>query len=440
MPDTLNIEYSRLVDIAMKDLGEVRKILDHHNEQDEVSQQHLYDKNMGFVTGVIRYFKDMQCRVTRNQKILSEWRGISSQSSLEKEKLDLYEKLVTDLFTKMDDYSECRLKAWLATVEDSCAVNLNGKLLTKTSNDAICVNFDDQLTEIIKEAHYLVDMDYTDRIPKCVTELYQKREHLRECVSVLKSGIACYNHVKHSLIDVEKHLMKRDIDTVEEKIEKGLATLNWESTECWAFIKSLNQDCQSLKTKTDTAQANLRLIFDEIDKIMHLGPMFFRKEGKLDGFLVFDDVDDKSKVRMSKIEDANRAIVDLFSKNKQLLLSSENSANWDEYAEYAKNKITKKLKNLVAYNLAYICKNLSIQDFSDQQYTDFGLDRSKFSDKPFLECQMVLQASELKFSPSAEEAHTNSICKKIESILNYIVNQAEGIKQLDNKTPDESFK
>lgn len=223
--------------MAVSGLNAVKDIYHGHNAKNEIEQRFLYNQSMGFVTGMIRFFKDMEMTVLCEQNILQDWKHIGSQSCLEVEKIEGYEQQVNDFISSMEQSLNKRLTDWLSTVENECSMNLSGKLLMKTSKGVICVNFDDKLTEIINESHYLVEMGYIDNVPDKVLEIYGKREYLRECVSVLKTAIGSYNQMIGNLIEVEKNLLKEDIQTVENKIDQGLNTIDWEDNSCWDFIK-----------------------------------------------------------------------------------------------------------------------------------------------------------------------------------------------------------
>ena len=79
MKSIMENNFMRLIEMAIDDANLVQKNILHHDNLKEKDRVHLYNANMGKVTGMIRYFADLKYRIMRNLNLIEDWSHIGSK-------------------------------------------------------------------------------------------------------------------------------------------------------------------------------------------------------------------------------------------------------------------------------------------------------------------------------------------------------------------------
>lgn len=123
--------------------------------------------------------------------------------------------------------SENALTEWAKKIHDQIDDNLDLCLLIRNQkNKEVYLNFNPQLSAILREVHYLNLMKVTD-IPETALKLAEKNEIYRKYNSNLNSTIAWYNKIRRTTKNVEFDLIKKEIGDIDDRISLGQNSLNW---------------------------------------------------------------------------------------------------------------------------------------------------------------------------------------------------------------------
>ena len=120
-------------------------------------------------------------------------------------------------------------KEWAAGVNEACAFNLKQPLLLRNEETRlISVNFDPQLTAVLREVKYLENRGSED-IPDSAGTLYSKNDTLWLYVTNLDLSVQLYNKVRNTVLEVEFPLIEGQLDQIDTKLQQAEQTLNWEN-------------------------------------------------------------------------------------------------------------------------------------------------------------------------------------------------------------------
>lgn len=155
-------------------------------------------------------------------------------------------------FSSLPRFRASRLEEFCKAAPEKCKVNLNLPLLRRNAaNQTLEVNFDDQLVEVLREVHYLLNLSgetvcaetapevvvfglpekIKDVIPPATLEVYRKTEPLRESRMKLGQIQNAYNAVRQQTLAVEYPLIADEVDQFDTELSRALKTMTWESGE-----------------------------------------------------------------------------------------------------------------------------------------------------------------------------------------------------------------
>lgn len=90
------------------------------------------------------------------------------------------------------------------------------------------MNFDPQLTAVLREVKYLENRGSED-IPDSAGTLYSKNDTLWLYVTNLDLSVQLYNKVRNTVLEVEFPLIEGQLDQIDTKLQQAEQTLNWEN-------------------------------------------------------------------------------------------------------------------------------------------------------------------------------------------------------------------
>lgn len=90
------------------------------------------------------------------------------------------------------------------------------------------MNFDPTLERMLREVKYLMLLDV--EVPERASLLYQKADVYRVQTGRLEIIANTYNEILKTLLPVEKPLLKKRIDSMDQSLQDGILKLTWNSS------------------------------------------------------------------------------------------------------------------------------------------------------------------------------------------------------------------
>lgn len=136
-----------------------------------------------------------------------------------------YESLITKLNFNEDHIFE----QWALEVPHEISANLEKSLIARNfSNKTIKLNFQNELFAILHEVHYLEQMG-KEGIPEEGLKFSEKSDTYRNYTLNLEKTIEWYNEILLKSSSVELQLIEKEVQGIDELVEKGVTELNWNS-------------------------------------------------------------------------------------------------------------------------------------------------------------------------------------------------------------------
>lgn len=153
-------------------------------------------------------------------------------------------KLVFTKFEEMlqllSQWDEEVYKEWATGVSEACAFNLGQPLIIRNEESKlISVNFDPQLTAVLREVKYM-DSSSQDDIPESASSLYSKNDKLWLYVTNLDLTVSLYNKVRNTVLEVEFPLVEGQLGDIDGKLKQAEESLKWEAEGTNNTIKHFN--------------------------------------------------------------------------------------------------------------------------------------------------------------------------------------------------------
>ncbi|XP_014471080.1 PREDICTED: dynein beta chain, ciliary-like [Dinoponera quadriceps] len=206
---------------------------------------------------------------------------------------------------------------WADKVPDTSNTHLSKSLLTIRDNQLLDVNFDPELTAILRETRYMIIMKRTD-LPEEAIQLYYKTQYFFESTYNLSSIVQRYNWIRTYTSSVEFELVRREIEKVDELIRVGQETYDWSSPEVPEYIGNLLALVRKLHSRIFRAQGNIAALMRMIYS-WALSPILQRKDLKDENLLAVAERDEAFQKRYDKILQAVRELSRVLNENYKLL-------------------------------------------------------------------------------------------------------------------------
>ena len=101
-------------------------------------------------------------------------------------------------------------------------------ILRDRDTKLISVNFDPQLTAILREVRYLKSSDVNE-IPESAMKLFNQNDTLWKYITNLDLIVYLYNKVRNNVLGVELPLIESQLEVLDVQLEKAETTICWES-------------------------------------------------------------------------------------------------------------------------------------------------------------------------------------------------------------------
>ena len=86
---------------------------------------------------------------------------------------------------------------------------------------------------------YLEQQNCPERvIPDSAANVFQQNETYRKYLQNLDVTVALYNKVRETILDVEYPLIEKQLNDIDQQLEKAISQLNWTSTGTYYIVSS----------------------------------------------------------------------------------------------------------------------------------------------------------------------------------------------------------
>ncbi|XP_036140028.1 dynein heavy chain 9, axonemal-like isoform X1 [Monomorium pharaonis] len=117
---------------------------------------------------------------------------------------------------------------WANKLINISNIHLSKSLLTIDENKLLDLNFNPELTALLRETRFMITMKRTD-LPEEAIQLYSRTQYFFESTYNLNLIIQWYNWIRNYSLPVEFELLKDEIEKVDKLIQIGQENYNWNS-------------------------------------------------------------------------------------------------------------------------------------------------------------------------------------------------------------------
>ncbi|XP_033636218.1 dynein heavy chain 2, axonemal-like isoform X2 [Asterias rubens] len=178
----------------------------------------------------------------------------------------------TQLSTALDEFIRKTFNEWAATVDKDCMKLLDVPLMCRSAEKQamLDMNFDRVLLKLFNEIQYWEKLMF--EIPHYATEVYLKREELRNLRENVLLVVRDYNRIISALSLEERGLFRERIRHLDKKIHPGLTKLTWASKgisdffigECRQYASKVQVIVDDYKIANLTISRNCKRISENL--------------------------------------------------------------------------------------------------------------------------------------------------------------------------------
>ncbi|KAL3274197.1 hypothetical protein HHI36_015613 [Cryptolaemus montrouzieri] len=330
--------------ILNTNLGNVLKLY----FQEQLSHQEKYgqfilDKYMPPVAGSLRWMNSL---CTRLNTQIDSFKTLQHPITQSQEAKDIYEKNEI-IQSKIRDLQSKLFLEWIQVIPDQIEKNMKESLFKRDiQTKKIRLNFNPQLSAILREVHYLKLIDQ-DGIPEKALELEEKNETMRKFTEKLNSTITWYNKIRKTTRDVEYNLIATEISNIDSLIDKGQTQFSWNSQDIWDYMVNLHGLVENLQSHLEKSKTNLEEIRNALIPYARQ-PLFERRDGRKDTCLHIESREERVAKRFSEIKQEGDRIRFLLNENMHIFKMDQNACDpkWQKYIDYIDD---------IVFNYLYQC-------------------------------------------------------------------------------------
>eukprot|EP01059_Diplonema_ambulator_P034998 TRINITY_DN8108_c0_g1_i3.p1 TRINITY_DN8108_c0_g1~~TRINITY_DN8108_c0_g1_i3.p1 ORF type:complete len:4672 (+),score=1974.47 TRINITY_DN8108_c0_g1_i3:105-14120(+) len=342
---------------------------------------HTYDR-MPPTAAKLAWARALLDRITQPLERLTEVTSTSvQQMELWSETMSLQATLVNTL----NGYLSQQATTWVDGVSGT-QEKLSYSLLVK-SGDVMDVNFDKELTKLLKEVAYVEGFNGMDEeeaydVPESAKHVFTNTPTLRRQILKLEAVCSLYNSMKESMLPVERPLVDEEFKQCDDCLSRGITSLTWVSPGVDEFIDEATRNVSDISNVLQT----LSKVVKNIEGII-------KKHIEEDNFLPLDPKDSKTmslgdfvrkytEYRGAKNEAASKRSVGIAAllesgftalNTLKVQKGSEPLAfedeNWSAYVAHVNGVV----RSLVVESVVHSLTNLSKQVNSDWISTHSGI-------------------------------------------------------------------
>ncbi|EFA11309.2 dynein beta chain, ciliary [Tribolium castaneum] len=394
-------KYTKILDMLQQEINTAEALFQEQMLHKEKHGQFILDKYMPPVAGSLRWTLNLCTRLASPLESFKSLQHPITESSEAAEILDRFDHL----FKKIDNFNDQVFKEWARVVPQQIETNLKLCLLKRNSKTReLHLNFNSELSAILREIHYLKLMGHED-LPEIAIKLAERNDVFRKYISNLNSTIAWYNKIRRTTKDVEFNLIENEIAEIDELIIQGQNTLNWNSEGLWEYMTKLYNLVGNLQQNLQKCQENLNQIKNVLMPFARQ-PLFERKEGKKYAVLCIEEREERIAKRYSDIKKAADQITVLLLENMQFFQMTEkqDSPKWLSYIDFVDKIVMSYLYQCVGCSLGYINEHMDPTN----------------NLAPLFEAQLILAEPNIIFVPSLDANAEDGFKKLITGLIDDI--------------------
>ncbi|KAF4519850.1 hypothetical protein B566_EDAN005192, partial [Ephemera danica] len=406
--DEFTSKYKSIVSMLDAEITTAEEIYEERMTIFEKFNRMPVDKNMPPLAGSLAWSFQLAQRVTIP---VGNFRALDHPVVASPEAKSVLERFEA-LIEKLGVFEHKLFEVWASRVSEQCEEKLKRSLLKRLPTKELALNFDpevilyfnlfynssipyavkfQQLESTLREAHYLQLRERSD-VPESALALYARSETFRKYTCNLNITIERYNKIRRQSKPVEFELVREHVEEIDELVDTGRSSLDWNSPELWSYIEKLRDLVCGLHQRLQQTQ-------DNVERIGYLmatwsrSPVFERKDSKKDTLLYPEDQPERAQRRYAEISEAAVEIHRLLGQNLELfgMQSEVESSRWLTYVAYVDDIVSDGLLCTVGCSLAYIADNMDPHNVPP----------------PLFEARLELQEPNLIFVPPLDDTSTS---------------------------------
>ena len=411
-------KYPVIVDMMSNELDTAKNIFDAQVALKRDKGKAALHKNMPKVSGGLRWSHELRERICHPMKDFKHIEHTCMQGEDAKLVYTKHEEMM-DLLNGWDKdiYSE-----WTAGVSEACSFNMNQPLVMRNEETKLIqVNFDPQLTAVLREVKYL-DGREEQEIPESAKAMFAKNDTFWRFVTNLDLTVHLYNKVRNTILEVEFPLVEGQLQEIDVQLEQAEKSLNWESDGVWEYIQKTRDQVIDLESRVQKAKDNV----EEIKNLMSTWsktPLFERKEEKYETVLNLDDRKERLEKRYANIKDIGNKLHAILQHNLEFFKADANTDMWKAYVDYVDEMVVDGFFNTIHCSIKFLLDN-----------TD-----PRIEVDPLFEAQLELQVPEMVFIPSLDYGVADGFYDLVDGLVGDIYKQAFLIPRLAAHSGQENY-
>jgi dynein heavy chain len=229
--------------------------------------KNITTKNKPPVAGAIAWKKSILKRIKAPMVLfMGKNTGPGSQNSFTKS--EEFQETVTNykkFFDELDGYQETIFLKWKKSIHESTNDLLNKTILKKGTKQEFEVNLPNDFRVLLNEAKYLDRM--VNGVDKKILNIALQEEEYYRTIDKIEKMLREYNATVNGLKDVERNLLKNNLEKLKKKLEPGVTSYYLNSLGINDFIESCKSEIKQFNDKRNKVEEKTRNIEDIIKTI-----------------------------------------------------------------------------------------------------------------------------------------------------------------------------
>jgi len=319
----LEKHYLSLLAAYKIDLGQIMQMFISNQDKPPIYN------NMPPIAGALNWCLGLEMRATIPMLKFRQ----CGQALLESDEMIEVEAMHTHILELLHSYNLQQQQEWAREVDISVVSKLKQSLLRQEDDHhgTISVNFDPALVRLLREVGYFLKLNLD--VPDTAMSIFKKAETFRTQTGNLDLITQKYNWIQNNLLEVERPLVKNDIQAIEEFLEKGIKSLNWKSHGINEFVSEASSMVKGCETMLKTLKENTQKIQT---KISEYNPAVLHRTDQ--GILNVDELselhDQAMSTRTDKFSDLAEEIHGIVVASNKVARVSKLAAPWRDYIDY----------------------------------------------------------------------------------------------------------
>ncbi|XP_055509862.1 dynein axonemal heavy chain 17-like [Leucoraja erinacea] len=373
-------KYAIMVDMANRDLDDIKLIFDAHlNETEERGGFPYINKNMPLVAGELKWALEVTERMEVTMKYFRSFEHTYRSDDEAKLLLNKY----AEMKSLLEDFSGKVYDEWITKVDEDCQFNLNQPLILRNvATGLISVSFSRKLVAVLREVYYMNILEKED-IPESGTEVFSMNKTFRNFVDNLDLIVGWYNKINLTILDVERPLIRNELIDIDFKLVKAEMQLHWNDPGVWEYIQKMRNILYDLERRIQKCKDNVEMM-----RLMMLdwsaNPLFERGGNKKDSYLDLDARPQLLNKRYGIVREDGEKLHGLLEENRILFNTEEKSSSWEKYVNYVDKMVVEGFHAVVLKSLRFLLSNME----TEAQIT------------PLFEVRLELTESDIDYRPT----------------------------------------